>query len=278
MFTFISVVLIILTVFAHEFFGHATAIRDAGAHVSKVALGLPYGPYLSFSLKGKWAGTTFVIHYLCPFGAFTEYDGREVRSLPYWQQSRIHASGPFVSIMFGCFLIVLAGFVATAERPEISLWYFPHLPLLMSSLCSIVFLGMVLRFGGKILFTYVAPCIPVALFLFVVYGLFFSGTGVTSPVAIIGTAGKVSELSGAVFFAGNISGVVFGFPMLLPLRIFGIALDGEQILRPLVEKHIPQLLGAFESFGTMFFGILVLYVSQRELAPIVLPFLERIFS
>ncbi len=278
MFTCISIILIVLTVFAHEFWGHATAIREAGAHISKVALGLPYGPYLVFPLRGKWTGTNFVVHYLCPFGAFTEYDEQEVRSLPYWQQSRIHASGPFISIMFGYVLIVLAGFVAIAERPEITIGYFPHLPLLMSSLCAVAFLGIMLRFGGKMLFTYVIPCIPIVLFLFVIHSLFFSGGGVTSPVAIIGTAGKVSELSGAVFFAGNISGVCFGFPMLLPLRIFGIALDGEQMLRPLTEKYIPQLIGVFESFGTMFFGLLVLYILQRELAPIVLPFLERFFS
>ncbi|MCX6739147.1 MAG: site-2 protease family protein [Candidatus Parcubacteria bacterium] len=278
MFTFISVVLIVLTVFAHEFLGHATAIREAGGHVSKVALGLPYGPCLIFPLKGKWTGTNFVIHYLCPFGAFTEYDEQEVLALPFWQQSRIHASGPAVSIMLGFFLIVLAGFVAIAERPEITFWYFPHLPLLMSSLCAIVFLGLLLRFGGRILFTYIIPFVPIALLFFVAYSLFFSSTGVTSPVAIINTAGKVSELSGAIFFAGNISGICFGFPMLLPLRIFGIALDGEQIIRPLLEKYAPQVLGVFESFGTFAFILLIFSVLQKDLEPIVLPFFAKLFS
>ena len=278
MFTFISVVLIILGIFVHEYFGHAMAIRKAGAHVFKIALGLPYGPSITFPLRGKWSGTDFVIHYLYPFFAFTEYTGSEVEALPYWQQSRIHASGPFMSLIFGYFLIILAGLAAIAERPEIDITYFPHLPFLSISLIMISLLDIILRFGGKIIFTYVVPFIPFVIILLMGYSLLLPQASAMGPVALINTAGQVSELSGAIFFAGNISNIVVGFPMLLPFRIFGIPLDGFQIIRPIVQKFIPQFLAAFESFGTMIFGLLILYVLQNDLAPIVLPILQKWFS
>jgi hypothetical protein len=278
MFTFVSVALVVLALFAHEYLGHAKAIRKAGVCVSKIAFGLPYGPKISFPLGGKWTGTDFVIYYLCPFGAFTEYDERGVKSLPYWKQSRIHASGPFVSIMFGYFYVILAGFAAIAERPEIDIWYFPHLPYLVISLAMIASLGIALLFGGKIIFNYVVPIIPFALLLFVVCGFFLPHESVASPAAFISSAGRISEFSGALFFAGNVSNICFGFPMLLPLRIFGISLDGEQLVKPLLQKYIPRVWIMFESFASMSFGLLILYVLQKDLAPIILPFLEKLFA
>jgi len=278
MFIFVSILLIILTLFAHEFWGHATAIKESGVLVTKIALGLPYGPQVTFPLKGKWLGTDFVIHYLCPFGAFTEYGEQELKALPYWQQSRIHASGPMVSLMFGYFFVVLAGFIAIAERPEINIWYFPHLPFLMVSLIAIVILGLLLRFGGKTFFMYIMPIVPTALLLFVIGSFFLPGTSVASPVALVSSAGKIAELSGAFFFAGNASIIYFGLPMLLPFRIFGIALDGEQITRPIMERYVPRVLPAIESAETMAFGLLILYVLQKDLASVILPFIGKLFS
>jgi len=277
-FTFISIVFIIFSLFAHEFWGHASSMRESGVHVNKIALGLPYGPQVTFPLKGKWLGTDFVIHYLCPLGAFTEYSEQEMKSLPFWQQSRIHASGPMVSLMFGYFFIVLAGFIAIAERPEINIWYFPHLPFLMVSLISIAILGLLLRFGGKNFFTYIMPIVPVALLLFVIGSFFLPGTSVASPVALVSSAGRIAELSGSFFFAGNASIIYFGLPMLLPLRLFGIALDGEQIIRPIIERCVPRVLPIIESAGTMAFGLLILYVLQKDLAPIFLPFIRKLLS
>ena len=264
LYIFICVTLVLCAFFVHECFGHATAIREAGVLVSKIALGLPHGPKIIFPLRGKWEGTDFVIHYLCPIGAFWESDEQKIKELPYWQQSRIHASGPMATLIFGYFLIALSGCIAAVEGMPIDYHF------LQISFAIIACLGILLRFGGKIFFAYVMPILPVALFIFILYSIFFPSESVTvaTPFVFVKTMWQISDLSGALFVAGNITNTIIGLPMLLPLRLFGISLDGKQILQPLVEKYLPSALRFFESFGTLIFGLLILYTLEEYGQPI----------
>jgi hypothetical protein len=266
MFIVISVLLIILAYFVHESIGHAGAMKASGIHVTKIIFGFPYGPSVSFPLRGKWSGTDFVI-YSIPFGAFTMCDKSEIQKLPYWEKVRICAGGPVASIIFGCFLFILSGFVVMIEN---GMPYYPNVELLIKALLIIAIGGIIMRFGGKVIFTFLVPIVPIALLFYLGYGLFENTTQVTNVVGLISVMKKVSEFSGALFFVGGFSINWFGVTMLLPLRIFGYPLDGEQIINPIVEKYTPRMLDLFEKFGTFIVGFLILYTLQIELAPIFL--------
>jgi hypothetical protein len=274
MYIFICVVLVLFAFFAHEFFGHATAIRKAGVPVSKIALGLPHGPKITFPLCGKWTGTNFVIHYLCPIGAFWESDEQQISELPYWQQSRIHASGPLVTLIYACSLIVLSGLLAFAGGTHIDFSFLYRL------IATIVVLGVFLRFGGKIFFTYVMPIIPVALLVLILCSFFSpsENIAVASPLVFVESMWKITDLSGALFVAGNFTGAVVGLPMLLPLQLFGVSLDGKQILQPLVQKYLPPALNFFDRFGTILFGLLIIYTLEEYGQSTILPCLVKLFS
>lgn len=273
MYIFLCVVLVLFSFFVHECFGHATAVRKAGVHVSKIGLGLPHGPKITFSLCGKWVDTDFVI-YLWPFGAFWESNGQKISELPYWQQSRIHASGPIVTLIFAYSLIILSGILAMVEGADID-YYF-----LYGSLAKIAILGILLQFGGKWFFGYVMPIIPIALFVFILYSFFSPSENiiVATPLVFVVTMLKITNLSSSLFVAGNFTIAVIGLPMLLPLGLFGISLDGKQILDPIVQKYFPNALNFFDRFGTILFGLLILYTLEEYGQSTILPHLVKLLS
>ena len=268
---FISVIFIILAYFVHECFGHAVAMKRSGVAVKQIGFGLPFGPKITFPMKGKWLGTDFVLYYLCPFGAFTACDEDGMTRLPFWEKSRFFVSGPIASIIFGYFLFIISGFIVMIEN---GMTRYPNNHLLIISCLTVAVLLIALKFGGKIFYTYIVPLIPVFLFLFAFYSLFFSQNAtVVTTVSLVHTAGKISELSGAFFFAGAFSINFFGVSMMLPLRFFGIPLDGEQITLSIINKFMPKMVSFFISVETLIFGLLLLYALQTDLKPILLPFI-----
>jgi hypothetical protein len=268
MFSVLTVLFIIFAYFVHECLGHAAAMKKAGVSVTKLIFGLPYGPSFSFPLRGKWSGTEFVVYYLLPFGAFTVCDTDAILELPYWQQSRICAAGPIASILFGSSLYVLASFVVMAER---GIALNQDLTLFILSILGSFALLCILRFGGKIFFTYIAPMVPIALLIYLGYGLLLgNGANVTDVVEVARGAGKVNDFTHVLCYAAGFSIDWFGVTMLLPLKIFGLPLDGQQIVRLFLEKFTPSAVDVFESLGTLIFGFIILFVLQTELKTLLL--------
>jgi len=272
MFILTSVILIILTYFVHECIGHAAAMKASGIRVTKLIFGLRLGPSLTLPLRGKWSGTDLVL-YALPFGALTVCDYMEIQKLPFWERSRICASGPIASIIFGYFLFIASGFVVMVEQ---GMTRYPNTGLLFFSIAIIAMLLSMLRFGGRKIFTYLIPLVPAVLLIYLGYSLFGHTTSVVTAVELVRTATKVSEFSGALFFVGGFSINWFGITMLLPFRILGLPLDGEQIISPIMEKYLPRVFAGFESIGALLVGFAILYALKTELGPILLPFIASL--
>jgi len=270
MFLFFTLLFISLSLLAHEF-GHADASRRLGRPVVELGFGLPFGPSFKWKPKGKWAGTVFSIYPLCPFGAFIRNE-MDVKETNYHDGAFVFGAGPLASFIAGWALQILAYGVGFADHTGIT-WqkvianegfYFPLAMIAVTFLC--LKLARDSGFIKKLLFSYILPFVSIIATVWLVQ-LLLAGT-LTSIIGITNRAGEVSELSGAMYFAGKVS-VAIGLGALLPLY----PMDGGQTFLSVIQNRVPKFVETFKRYGIMIFGLLVIFAVQHDIFPIIAKYL-----
>lgn len=270
MFLFYTLFFISLALLAHEY-GHADALRRIGRNVSELGFGIPFGPSLRFRISGSWAKTTFTAYPL-PLGAYVRYDDAE--PMDYHDTAFVNGAGPLASFIAGWSMQALAYLVGFTDHAGLT-WskvvgsegfYFPVAMLTISAL--VVLLMKQAPYWKKFFFSYFAPIISICAVGWIIS---FIGS-LVSIVGIAERANEISELSGALYFAGKVS-VAVGLGMLLPIY----PLDGGQTFRAIVKSFGERFVEPFERYGVMIFGLLIIYTLQKDIMPLLLPFFQRIF-
>ncbi len=265
MYMFLTIVFVIIAIYAHEIAGHAFAIKKEGLQIEELSFGLPIGPAIRFPLPKKWNGAKFAI-YPFPLGASVSFDERALEKLRYHQLARIYGAGPFASLIFGWLLIIGAGISAIVEN-SLPWAHFLNDPSVLTSFGGILVLMSTAFLGEKVLgaekfFLFVAPIFfigyPLATII-IAHGQF------AGPIQILEMMKEnATDLTNAFWYAGRLS-IGVGAAMCLPFY----PLDGAGILRPFVKKFFSEKIRGFQDFGIAVLGLIVIFFLAKE-GPIIL--------
>lgn len=229
MFITIAVILIILSLVAHEF-GHAWAMSLTGVRFDEAGLGIPvkYIPYLRFTIKRKDKPPFTLCFHPLLLGAYVKIPDDEqakMAALPYKDLAFIFGAGILGNLIFAGVSLIVASFI-----------YFNFaVGAMLSDTRFLITAGVttLLIAAPKIFCRYIVPVLGLAMLGIVIWAILTDP--LKSLMGPVGIGRMVAGFSVSVMMAINM-GAIFSFAIGTCNALPFYPLDGGLIIGCILEK------------------------------------------